>query len=347
MSATAFLQELVYPLRQLAVLLAMIVFLLLGKVASAAGLLGIWLGVILLPALFRYLMAVLSARAEGREVEPPDIQMFNWIAGAWSLMPLALVVGIGWAALAVRDAMGDWPALLLLGLSFLVFPASIALLATTRSVLNSINPMAIGSLIQIVGPTYFIAPVTVAGMAVLAYWLNDVGLPRLIVEFADVYLFFLTFTLTGGVIARSELADIVQNPEPVHDEPEEVEARSARLRQDVLDHAYGLISRGNREGGFAHIEAHLAKVADRRAERAWFYESMFAWENVDPALFFAQRHLAALLNEGDSNAALKLLSRCLHENPRFRPLADDRRRVLELARDRGRDDLVGQLSTGR
>ena len=46
------LREIAYPFTDMAVLFAMIGFLLLGKLAMAAGLLGLWLGLILLPAFF-------------------------------------------------------------------------------------------------------------------------------------------------------------------------------------------------------------------------------------------------------------------------------------------------------
>ncbi len=41
--------------------------------------------------------------------------------------------------------------------------------------------------------------------------------------------------------------------------------------------------------------------------------------------------------------ALKLVSRCLLENPEFRPLAEDRERVIELARQANHDELIRQL----
>ena len=106
MTAHEFLRELAYPATDRAVLLAMIVFFLLGKLAVVAGLLGIWLMIVILPALFRYLMAILAARIDGRDVDPPGIEMFNWIAGAWTLMPLAILVAVGAGTFELRDRFG-------------------------------------------------------------------------------------------------------------------------------------------------------------------------------------------------------------------------------------------------
>jgi hypothetical protein len=41
--------------------------------------------------------------------------------------------------------------------------------------------------------------------------------------------------------------------------------------------------------------------------------------------------------------ALKLIARCLHENPRWRPLQEDREEVNELALRHGREDLIALL----
>ena len=44
------------------------------------------------------------------------------------------------------------------------------------------------------------------------------------------------------------------------------------------------------------------------------------------------------------NEALKLIARCLHENPRWKPGQAERDEVNELATRHGRDDLIRLLS---
>ena len=83
----------------------------------------------------------------------------------------------------------------------------------------------------------------------------------------------------------------------------------------------------------------------RSDEYRWFFEEMLRWEDTDPALLLGQYYLGHLLDTGDSAAAVKLMSRCYLENPRFRPLPEDRPRALELAREQDRDDLVKHLDT--
>ena len=74
MSPNDLLREIAYPLRNTTVLTAMIVFFLLGKLAAAAGLFGLWLSIVILPAYFRYLMAVLEFRYSGHRIEPPELK---------------------------------------------------------------------------------------------------------------------------------------------------------------------------------------------------------------------------------------------------------------------------------
>lgn len=344
MSPSDLVRELIYPLTNLTLLIAMLVFFLLGKLASAAGLLGIWLFVVIMPAYFRYLMSVLAARMSDREPEPPGIEMFNWIAGAWTLMPLLVLVGIGWLTLELADYVGPLAAVPAAILLLLAYPASMAILAMTHSAIGSINPVAIVTLIRICGPRYLMVPTVITVLTGTVYFFGAAGLPRPAVEFAEVYLFFLLFSLTGAVVGKSDVQKYLENPDPVGPEEDVVESLAEKQRVKVLDHAYGLVSRGNRAGGFAHIKAHLDRSASVTDDFRWFFEEMLCWEDSDPALFFAQRYLHHLLEVDEHVQALKLLSRCLLANPRFRPLPEDRGRAIELAETYEREDLIKHLS---
>ena len=109
--------------------------------------------------------------------------------------------------------------------------------------------------------------------------------------------------------------------------------------KQVANHAYGFISRGNRASGLRHIQLHLDDE-DRDDAYAWFFNEMLTWDNSDAALFFAQDYLHRLLETGQSGTALKLITRCLHVDDRFRPHAADRAVVRELAEQFGRDDIA-------
>lgn len=357
MSPARLLREIAYPLTTPAVLLAMVMFFLLIRLAYtgsmlllagnvlaiAIGIFGIVALIALLPGLFRYLLNVLDARIAGREVEPPVIEDFSWMTGLWPRMPLIILAAGGWAALTLNEHWGVLPAVALSMVLLLFYPASIGLLSLTRSWLGSINPLAIATLLEICGHGYFIVPAVVGSLAGFLYVLSWYDFPGLLLEFGFMYLFFLMFSLTGVVLAASNVLKHVENPPPVEPGAEAIEAVAEKQRMATLDHAYGLVSRGNRAGGFAHIDAFLSTSGGGMDNYRWFFENMLRWENPDPALHFAQRYLARLLDSGEHHQALKLLGRCLLESPRFRPLPEDRDRVLDLLEELGREDLARQL----
>ena len=70
---------------------------------------------------------------------------------------------------------------------------------------------------------------------------------------------------------------------------------------------------------------------------------MLTWENRIPALFFAQDYLHQLLGWELDREALKLISRCLHEDANWRPAAADRPQVRALIDRHGRDDLARRM----
>ena len=111
----------------------------------------------------------------------------------------------------------------------------------------------------------------------------------------------------------------------------------------MISHAYGFISRGNREGGFAHILDWIQQEADVHAASAWFFTAMMKWESKQPALFYAQTYLAHLLHHDDDTVALKLLSACLHVDSTWRPRSEDRDAVNDLAVKYARKDLLEKL----
>ena len=67
------------------------------------------------------------------------------------------------------------------------------------------------------------------------------------------------------------------------------------------------------------------------------------WETREPALFFAQECLAHFLHHEQDAMALKLMSRCFHEQPRWKPRREDRDHAIALAERYGREDLLKSL----
>lgn len=340
MKPTELLGELTYPLTDMAIMLALVSFLLLGSLALAAGLLGLWLALVLTPAFFRYALYLLEARALGHEAPAPGIELFNWVENFWSLFPLVLLAGATWLLSFVSDAVSPAAAQLMAGMLFVLLPAPMGILALSRSAIESLNPAALKRLISACGPAYFYIPlVGLVGAAGVEY-LRSIQAPGLVVNAAGIYVFFLFFTLTGAVMHSRQVAAMVDIYDQQEPDADALEQRLAEQRQQVANHAYGFISRGNRAGGFRHIGQWLEREADIGEAREWFFREMLSWENTDAALFFAQDYLHELLVEQQDTVAIKLIARCLHENPAFRPSEEDSGAVQELLEIRGRNDLI-------
>ncbi len=119
-----------------------------------------------------------------------------------------------------------------------------------------------------------------------------------------------------------------------------LEAKLTRERAAVLNHAYGFVSRGNRQGGLRHITGWIQGEADIDSAYRWFIEQMMAWESADAALALAQSYLSRLLEQRRDIEALKLINRCLLENAEFKPLPGDRAKALAAAKRQGNEELL-------
>lgn len=129
--------------------------------------------------------------------------------------------------------------------------------------------------------------------------------------------------------------------DPVPGDKEDEQLR--KQRAEVLDHAYGFISRDNREGGFKHIHDRIERDPDPDAAWSWFFDQMMLWEIKEPALLLAQSYLTRLLHDGDYAKAVKVMTRCQHVHASFLPLADDRELAREAAEECGNDELAQTL----
>jgi rubrerythrin len=198
-------------------------------------------------------------------------------------------------------------------------------------------------MVRICGRDYFWIPLTVVPVVAVVVWMAPYDTPFLVFDFVSIYAFVLLFTMTGAVLRAHDVTSEIDIELPL--EPTESELHDDLIgeRQRVANHAYGFISRGNREGGFAHIRAWLQQEANRDEAYQWFFLEMLKWESSVPALFFAQEFLRQLLKWDMDREALKLISRCLHEDPQWRPQQDERADVQDLLDRHGREDLIRKL----
>ena len=343
MKATDVGGELLYPLTDMAIVFAVIFFWLLFGLAQNAGLFGIALLFLTVPAYLRYLLYLLEARANGRPAPVPNIEMFNPADNFWTLTPLILIAVAIWAGKLFASYLSSFGVMLIGAAVLVIVPASMAVLAVTHSPAESLNPAAMIRMVRACGAAYFVVPVVLITMSLLSVALYMAGVPLFLIDLVASYQIVLLFSITGAVLHANNVAMQVDIPAPLEATADELARDLDQERQKVANHAYGFISRGNRQGGFAHIRQWLEKETAVEEAWQWFFQEMLKWESTDPALFFAQDYLGRLLGWQMENEVLKLIARCLHENARWRPLEENRDEVNELASRHGREDLITLL----
>lgn len=335
--------ELHFPVTDTVVLIAIVSFALLTTLAREAGIFGLWLGIILVPALYRYLLMLLEARALGIATPVAGIDVFNLVDNVWSLTPLVLLAVSIWGGYWLHHEVSPLAAWIFGATLVGVTPALLAILALTRSPFESLDPRAIVRMIRACGPAYALVPATIVLVGMLITLLGFTGLPAVIQTAATYYSVFLTFTLTGALLHVRDLPFSLTIPDPLQPAEETVRQRRVAERQGVLTHAYGFISRDNRAGGMAHLRQALGEESYSDDAWRWYFTEMLKWESKDAALMLGQEYLAQLLHEQRDVEAVKLMSRCLLEDGRFRPLPDDRAAARDVLKKLGREDLLRNL----
>lgn len=315
-------RAIVYPLTEISVLVPLIAFWLLVSLFSLGGMLGLLLIFLLIvPAIFRYQMIILESRARRVTPATPGIELFNWFGKAWTIFPFLLLVLLTWLAMVVAQKFGMAFAILPVVFGSVFFPASIAVLAITHSPLQSVNPVALTALWQRCSSTFWLASL----FLIVATWLavESEALSPILTNLVQLLLSFSFFSLVGALIAPYKLIEDIELPAPLQRGVDEETAELEESRTAALNHAYGFISRGNREGGFQHVFDTIQEDPDPVGAWAWFFNRMLKWENQATAMFFAQHYLHDQLRHGEQLPAVKLIMRCRLVDEYFRPLPED------------------------
>jgi hypothetical protein len=317
------------------VLFALILFYALIEIASLGRMFGLVIALILaaqliifvLPALLRYLMVILQARAYGREPEPLDIDLLSWVGNVWTLFPIVHVAAFVYAVYITGSYFGGTVALGVAVAYATLLPASLIILAISQSALASLNPITIFELVKRCGYVYLIGPAFVIAATWVVIRVNVAFNIDMLTEFISLYFIFAAFAVFGGMVRPLKLQRELDIPMPESIDEDTERDRHLLQRTAVLNHAYGIVSRGNRAQGLEHIYKTLADDPNDEAGWAWFFENMLRWENPEAALAFAQQYVHELLSYGENVKAVKIMMRCRMVNPAFRPLLED----LDLA----------------
>lgn len=341
---TDVIRAVVAPLTESSVLLPLLMFWALLALALYRLPFGIFVLILGLPPLFRYQSFVVEAYANGKVPGAFDAEFFSWVGTGWTLFPLLLTIALGYAGFRATEAWGATGMWVAIVLSSAIIPASLAVLAITHSALQAMNPAAIVRVFSEVGPSFIVAP---AYLLLLTFLALVLGPPPLwAAAFGFVFLAFSIASLTGWLIAPSRLVDKVDLPEPLEPDEDRLAGDLQKRRESALSHAYGFISRDNREGGFRHLFDAIEKDPDPAAAWDWYQEGMFRWEDKVHALFFARHYIRDALAHNEDVRALKMALRCYRESEQFRPLQETIPALLAAAERTGNAELAEVLKRG-
>ena len=338
MTFKEWLVELAYPARSSDTLIALFGFFVLLSLAGAAGILGLWLLIITIPAFFRYLTMIGEARARDADAAPPGAEFFSLVGNVWTFFPAVLAVLIIVGTMALQENVG-LPAVIVFGVvRAVIYPATVAVLIITHSPLQSVNPVALYRLVTLSGAGYWYAPLTAVLVLLAAPLLG--WLPNWFQTIAEMYFATAFFAVCGAVTRKESLIHAVDLPDVHAPDEELVLARLEKQRTSVLTHSYGFTSRDNRTGGLEHVYKWLREDPDPMEGWHWFFEKLLDWEIKEPALYFAQQYVKRLLVDGQQVAAVKIMMRCRLLNERWRPLAEDQQAAIDAARSCNNEELA-------
>jgi hypothetical protein len=341
MNPASLLKAAILPVIEPAVLFVLLMFWVLVSIGTSGSAFGLLVLILSLPPIFRYQMIILEAGAKGQVPATFDAEFFNWTGSMWTLFSLPVVIGLFVLGHYAADGFGSAGAYAVLALAGGFLPASFAVLVITHSPLQSLNPFAIGKLMKATGESFWLASVYLVVVCWLA--VSAEQLPNIAANFVQLFALFSFASVTGTLIEPFGLIDNVNIPGALEADDDEIAENLETARTAVLTHAYGFVSRNNREGGFRHIVDWIEKEADVVAAWAWFFDRMLRWEQQQHALFFAQTYVHDLLTHGEKIPAMKVIMRCRLVDEQFHPFREDLPAATEAAESTGNIEIAAFL----
>lgn len=326
------IDELLYPVKDPAMLLALLVFSVLFTLAVFAGLLGLWLMTAIVPGFFQYLLVVVQARADNKEVPAVDVELFSFAQRLWSLFPMVLVTAAGLSIYYLASSGREALAVIALGLTFMLLPLSLAVLTITHSAFECLRPSRLWLVARNWGPHYGMVLVVSLAGGLLVYLALYFELFVFFTILFTLYAFLLISSVGGHALALQEAEIEIAIPDPVLPGAEEMQKKENQVRTHALNHAYGMVSRGNCAGGVRHLLDYIQDSPDPLDCSRWLFTQMLKWESPQAALQLGQHLISRLLAEHRDQEALKTIVRCRHAHPAFFLLEPDRASAARLAK---------------
>jgi hypothetical protein len=339
------------PMANTTVIATAVVYGFLLRLAIAAGMFGFLLWFMIMLSLWRYGYAVLRHVASGwKRFPPPEIESTNPV-GEFAVVLHSALFALSLFFFATTPFVHGPARWLGLAAVLAVAPASVAIMAMTRSAAAALNPFALASLVRDVGSDYLTllavsvglgALLVVAGaMAEASWFLGMLG------DMLAVWVVLALFLATGSVLRahRFELELVA-----ALDDAEERDEREQRANwQKTLDRAYASVRSGLPAQAYRTVKELIASERDSLEVYQWTFNGMLAWDEPHHAAMLGERFARKLWEAGRKVDALELAERCRRLSPQFIPPAAFTAELAEYARSIGRhraaDDLAALAAT--
>ncbi|MDG4550225.1 MAG: hypothetical protein P9F19_12435 [Candidatus Contendobacter sp.] len=285
---------------------------------SQAGVVGWLFSVVVMLVLLKYAYEVLSHTADGYPQAPFSAKV---MIGGYALpfkQAAVIITGYQVASLLGKN-LGSKAVLLFAMLFWLVLPASVIVLAMTRSLLNALNPFLLIDLIRRLGWAY-------AGLYGLLYclhiaWQNALGwvyshpyspMYSLLADAVSAYYLLVMFHLMGYVI--------YQYHEALDFEPE------GRDQADVgddsppeLDLYETFMARGDHVAAAAELQYFLKTRPHDLTRRLRLHRLIKMLDDSATLCALGRDLITDLLADKQIRQAVEVLVDCLRVNPEFKP----------------------------
>ena len=328
------------------VIVVAVVYGVLLRLASGAGLFGILLGVLVMLSLWRFGYSVLRHVAAGwGHFPPPGIETMNPF-GEFAVIFHSLFFSSLLFLLATTPFVDDWLRWPLLIAVLAVFPASAAVMAMTRNLGAALNPTNIGTVVHELGPDYVKLVgigAALAALMMLSAWLAEVAwVLGFLGDGLAVWTVLALFLATGAAL-RAHRADF-DLIEGVDDADERTERARRGEWQKTLDRAYASVRSGLPAQAYRTIKELLASEGDSLEVYQWTFNGMLEWDDATHAAQLGERFAAKLWEAGRKVDALELVQRCRKLSPRFAIPTERAAELAGYARSIGRHRLADDLA---
>jgi len=333
-----YLRVLLVPFRPTGLVL-IAVFALVLTLLEFAGLVGVFVSVLVQIWILKYGYVVIEHIADGAR-EPPvmDEEMLSpFEVRPW--IQLGLMVG----AAFICKLIGGQAGIALAVFFALLLPATIAVLGMGEPFFQAINPLMLFRLIRGLGPYYLLILLSIVFYGIILMLLARLGVWRIAWHATGVLCELSFFSLIGGCIylRRRQLGF-----EPRHT-PERAAAREeaerVKVRARMIDEVFQQVRIGK------HVEATrpLAKwLSDLDGETAardalFIAGQSLGWEAPGGLNTLASTLIRHMLRAGRPDAALAVFERMRQGSPALTlDSPDDLRLLAEYAESTGRTELA-------